>query len=95
MYPEFIAIYIGLGVIALLLIVAIILLIILLKKQGSSRPKNYYAQQPQYGRPQQGLAPGRQAQGGGSSGGMAFCRNCGAQFDASLRVCPRCGTPRS
>ncbi len=91
MYPEFVPIYIMLGVIALLLIVAIILLIVLLKKQGSnSRPRNYYApQQPQ----QYGRAP--QNQGGQPSGGMAFCRNCGAQFDASHRVCPRCGTPRS
>ena len=53
MYPEFVPVYIALGVIALLLIVTIILLIVLLKKQGSSRPRNYYAQapaQPQYGR---------------------------------------------
>ena len=91
MYPEFIAIYIGLGVLALLLIVAIILLIVLLKKQGSSRPRNYYApQQP----PQYGSMP--RSQGGQSAaGGMAFCRNCGAQFDAANKVCPRCGTPRS
>ena len=91
MYPEFVPIYIGLAAIALLLIVAIILLIVLLKKQGSSRPRNYYApQQPpqQYGRTSQN-------QGGQPSGGIAFCRNCGAQFDAAHKVCPRCGTPRS
>jgi len=94
MYPEFVPVYIALGVIALLLIVTIILLIVLLKKQGSSRPRNYYAQAP--AQPQYGRAPQNQSgQASSAAGGMAFCRNCGAQFAANLKVCPRCGSQRS
>ena len=26
--------------------------------------------------------------------GVVFCRNCGNQFDSTLKVCPDCKTPR-
>ena len=84
MYTEFLIIYIMLGVLILLMIVAVILLIAVLKKTGSNSSRNRYQQQmPTY---QQGAQ--------NSAGGVAFCKNCGSQFNASLRVCPRCGTPR-
>lgn len=79
MYTEFIIIYIGLAVLFVLLAVVLILLIKLLRNQNAApRPAKPY-------------------QGGSStlgSGSMAFCKNCATSFDASLRVCPKCGTPR-
>ena len=82
MYPEFIAIYIGLAIL-LALNIATLILIIGMKRNGSSarfsggavRPVNNYN------------APN-------SSGGTTFCKKCANQIDASERVCPHCGTPR-
>lgn len=78
MYTEFIIIYIGLAVLFVLLAVVLILLI----KRCAIRMRH---------------RPAKPYQGGSStlgSGSMAFCKNCAASFDASLRVCPKCGTPR-
>lgn len=80
MYPEFIAIYVGLGVLLVLLIVIIIMLGILLKRSGTST----------YGASTQV----RNTQNAGNGGQIVFCRKCAEQFDASLRNCPKCGTPR-
>ena len=85
MYTEFLIIYIMLGVLILLAIIGIVLLIAVLKKAGSGTNRSrYQAQPPMY----QQMNPGTAA------GGVAFCKNCGSQFNASLRVCPRCGSPR-
>ncbi len=81
MYPEFIAIYVGLGVLAAILIAVLVLVIVTLKKvSGLTGRKSA----PAY-------------HGGGMaqpSGNVVFCRNCATQFDARERVCPKCGTPR-
>lgn len=77
MYPEFIAIYIGLAVIFILLAVVLVLQIVVLsklRKTGGSARVSY----------------GQTAAGGN----LAFCKNCAAQFNASQRCCPKCGTPR-
>ncbi|MCI9292251.1 MAG: hypothetical protein HFF02_02985 [Erysipelotrichaceae bacterium] len=29
-----------------------------------------------------------------SAGSLAFCKQCGTQFDASQAFCPKCGSPR-
>ncbi|MDM8157039.1 hypothetical protein QUV96_05235 [Amedibacillus dolichus] len=31
---------------------------------------------------------------GRSTSTVVFCKNCATQYDASLRSCPKCGTPR-
>lgn len=82
MYPEFIAIYIGLGVLSILQIGTIILVILLLKKNGGSH-NEYPAQKNNYTLNNQS-----------KSSGVALCVNCGTQFDATHKVCPRCGKPR-
>ncbi len=83
MYPEFIAIYVGLGVLALLLIVTIVLLIVVLCKL-----KN--------GTGQRTFSPSPKSMGAsyGNGMGVVFCNNCGTQFDGATKVCPRCGTTR-
>lgn len=30
----------------------------------------------------------------GYSSRVTYCRNCAGEYDASMRVCPHCGTPR-
>ncbi len=81
MYPEFIAIYVGLGIILALVIALLVLVIIMMvkmKNMGGSKP-SYYG----------GGMPAMQTQMG-----VVFCKKCTMQFDASERLCPRCGTPR-
>lgn len=82
MYTEFLIIYIGLGVLALLGIAILILLIKLLKNdQGGYVPqKGNYS--PNF---KPAPMPG---------GSIVFCKKCAAEFDSTQRVCPRCGTPR-
>lgn len=86
MYPEFIAIYIGLAVLAALMIVVLILLLKLLKQSDVKQmPRPYVPAENQIAAaPQTGAAPG----------GVVFCKRCATEFDASQKVCPRCGTPR-
>ena len=83
MYPEFVAIYIGLGIVALLQLATAALLLILFKeiknRPGGAQPQ-IFNQQPGAGSPK--------------NSGVAFCVGCGAQFDAALRVCPKCGRQR-
>lgn len=85
MYPEFIAIYVGLAILIGLGICILILLIKLLKNNdGLPMPSQQHISvveaQPKYSEP--------------SGGNMAFCKKCAAQFDSSQRCCPKCGTPR-
>lgn len=81
MYPEFVAIYIGLGVLFIMLLVILILLIVVLKKVGKgSAAKNGRYSGIQYQAPQ--------------ASGTAFCRRCGTKFDSSMNACPQCGTQR-
>ena len=79
MYPEFIAIYVGLGVLALMLAAVIVMQIVLLKRgQGTKQSQIKYP-----------TANNLQ-----NTGSIVFCKNCATQFDASQKVCPHCGTPR-
>lgn len=83
MYPEFIAIYIGLGILAVLQILSIILVIILIvKTKKQTAHLNSLSDQ-------WGLRVDRQ-----KSFGVVFCVNCGTQFDPVHNVCPKCGKPR-
>lgn len=89
MYPEFIAIYIALGVIALLLIAAIVLLIILLAR--SSRGGGHSVAPNQY---MGGSHPVANQYPNSTPNPMVYCKRCGSQFQAAQRICPKCGTPR-
>ena len=84
MYPEFIAIYVGLGVIAALLIVVIGFLIALMKKVSGG---NYYVDKSV------NTAANNKSQP--TSGGVVFCMNCSNQFPANQNSCPQCGTARN
>ena len=82
MYPEFIAIFVCFGILAVMQIVSLILIIVLLKRSKNptgSVQINSYA---------------RSFQQPVQSNGVAFCLNCGTQFDAAHKVCPKCGKPR-
>ena len=86
MYPEFIPIYIGLAVLIGLCVAILILLIKQIRGAGYTMPKqkksnnnNVYTNH----RPNEVY-----------NGNMAFCKKCAAQFSASERFCPKCGTPR-
>lgn len=85
MYPEFIAIFIGLGVLAVLQIVTIVFVLLMgrkIRRQNSGRAvvahRESYSEESKT-----------------NSNGIAFCTNCGAQFSANIMVCPMCGKPRS
>lgn len=81
MYPEFIAIYVGLLIIIGLLVT---ILILMFKKQNDNcRPTaNYIAKQNNF------------ETNASSSGSIVFCKKCAAQFDSTQKNCPKCGTPR-
>ncbi len=78
MYPEFVPIYIGLVITIALL--AVILIVLLKNKSGAQTTKVMTTQTA--------TPPAA------GSVNVVFCKNCAAEFDASQRACPRCGTPR-
>lgn len=82
MYPEFIAIYVALGVLFVMLAAVIVMLIMLLKKGNDV----YIPRNNTYNPSIQTAAA--------ATGNLVFCKRCAAEFDASQRVCPKCGTPR-
>ncbi len=82
MYPEFIAIFVCFGILAAIQIVTLILMIVFYKKLKNQSGNRQLFNTVQSVQPQV------------QSNGVAFCLNCGAQFDAAHKVCPRCGKPR-
>ncbi|MBR5278289.1 MAG: hypothetical protein IKU23_03385 [Clostridia bacterium] len=82
MYTEFIIIYVLLAILAVLLIGVLVLQIILLKKSSGSNSATYRG------------AGNNIASAQTQEGGIAFCRRCATRFDATSRICPKCGTPR-
>jgi len=85
MYPEFIAIYVGLAVLAALMIVVLVLLIKLTKQAGAKPISKPYTPQ---------MNNSTDAPTNVATGNIVFCKHCAAEFDSSQRVCPKCGTPR-
>ena len=83
MYIEFIGIFIGLGVLFAIQVVMMILLIILLKRSKNNSGYSIDSR-----------LLGGQYQNSEMLRNTAFCRKCATEFNASQRVCPRCGTPR-
>lgn len=96
MYAEFIGIYIGLGILFLLGIANLILVLISIKRTDKptymgnsmiqSQPTNAYPTQANTVKPAANTAV--------PSGNVVFCKKCAAEFDATARCCPKCGTPR-
>ena len=99
MYPEFIAIYVGLVVLVALAAANLVLLVKLLKRSETKAAAPTYSA-PTYSAPTytappvSGVPAAPRGDMAGYSGHVVFCKHCAAEFDASLRVCPRCGTPR-
>ena len=96
MYPEFIVIYILLAVLFIMQAAALVLLIVLMKKtQGTNASTaqnipafhNSAPAVPQYCN----IQTGQPAPAGGD---VVFCKKCAAEYPASGRFCPNCGTPR-
>ena len=81
MYIEFVYIFVGLGILAVLLGVSIALQILILKKLGNT------ASSVNYGRANYGGAKS-------SASGIVFCTNCGKQYDGKHNICPSCGAFR-
>ncbi len=90
MYPEFLVIYIGLGVVILLLAAVLVLLIKLLRS-GSAVPR-----QVTYQPPAASTVPARPAAAAEAAAGerVAFCKVCAAELSPTQRFCPKCGTRR-
>ncbi len=90
MYPEFLVIYIGLGVVILLL-AAVLVLLIELPRSGSAVPR-----QVTYQPPAAAAVPARPAAASAAAAGerVAFCKVCAAELSPTQRFCPKCGTRR-
>lgn len=82
MYTEFIIIYIGLGILAVLAIAILVMLILLFKREQVG-----YIQQSNNYTPVNQTATT-------TTGNIVFCKKCATEFDSSQRTCPKCGTPR-
>lgn len=101
-YPEFIPIYAGMGILFVLLVVILILLILLLRKgkQGGAVSMSQYQTDvyPENYRETSGVSyqstPSTSSTGYSGYGSVVFCKNCATQYDASAKCCPKCGTPR-
>lgn len=87
MYPEFIAIYVGLAIL-IALGVAILILLIKLNKNNEGFPT-----MPSINTTST-VSSSQPASNESKDGNMAFCKKCATQFSASERFCPKCGTPR-
>lgn len=96
MYPEFIAIYVMLGIVIALLGTVLFFLLKLLKNGTSINTNNSYVPVQQsneqyYGQQYQVSYQEPYPQQGGS---VVFCKQCATQFDSSQAYCPNCGTRR-
>lgn len=83
MYPEFLVIYIGLGVVILLLAAVLVLLIKLLRS-GSAVPR-----QVTYQPPAAAAVPARPAAAAGER--VAFCKVCAAELSPRSVSAPSAG----
>lgn len=85
MYPEFIAIYIGMAIIIAMLAVILVLLFRSNGTKGISKPTT---------NSNMNFHNATNNSVNTSSGNIVFCKKCATQFDSSQHVCPKCGTPR-
>ncbi len=90
MYPEFIAIYIGL---AILLLVGVANLVLTIKLMLNGNQPHYTSglnsnitnkEKNNVNIPESAI----------QSDNVVFCKKCANEFDASQKFCPKCGTPR-
>lgn len=81
MYTEFVALYVGIGVIVILQIVLLIILILLLKRVGEMRNKGKRIYSASENQIKQGAS-------------IVFCSNCGMGFESTEIICPKCGMVR-
>ena len=90
MYIEFIIIFICLGVIIALLIPILVMLSLLWRERDEKTPvynrNNFMKDEKESKQKKNNTQP--------AIGKVVFCRQCAAEFDASQKVCPECGTKR-
>ena len=91
MYPEFIAIYVGL---IILIVLAVLILLKLRKLSDQSDNGASYNVQSMYDMSNTYNVPNQYQSNMNMQGQVVFCRNCATQYDASSPYCPACGTPR-
>lgn len=82
----YVAIIVEIVLQTLILAVAIAGIVLRLVKSKSSRTDNCMGNNQMY----YGNQSGQNYYGGN----VTYCRNCTGEYDASLTVCPHCGTPR-
>lgn len=87
MYPEFIAIYIGLAILIGLGVVILILLI-RLNQNGDKQNISIRKATPVVN---QTISP---VDITNNSANTVFCTKCATQFSSEEHFCPNCGTPR-
>lgn len=82
MYPEFIPIYVGLGIVIILLLVVILLLLIFTRRifRGKKIKKK--------------LVDRHSNNVKDESTGIVICRNCHEQYSSNENICPSCGLVR-
>ena len=80
MYSQLIAVFIILGVFAVLHIVSFILIINILKSRKNSRIH--------------GGSENKTELNDIEGVGVVFCKKCKIGFDSKYNVCPKCGSPR-
>ena len=84
MYPEFIGIFVGLGILVCIMISVLILLIIILKEvkahKNTANYTNIKADSLKTNVP--------------NNVGIVYCKNCMNPYAADKNVCPNCQTPR-
>lgn len=83
MYPEFIPIYVGLGIIVFLLLVVILLLIVFTNKIFKGKKINKKSNDSN-----------RSSSNIDELSGIIICRNCHEQYSANENICPSCGLVR-
>ena len=84
MYPEFIGIFVGLGVLVCIMIIILILLIIILKDVKSPKITPDYTN----------IKVESLKTNVPNNVGIVYCKNCMNPYAADKNVCPNCQTPR-
>ena len=90
MYPEFIAIYVGLGIHLLVGIANLVLTIKLMMNGSQPHYSSSYNNSATNDDTKNKIIPENNIQ----SDNVVFCKKCANEFDALQKFCPKCGTPR-
>lgn len=90
MYPEFIAIYVGLGILLFVGVANLVLTIKLMMNGNQPHYSSGFNTNNRIDEVKTNAVPENNIQ----SDYVVFCKKCANEFDASQKFCPKCGTPR-